>query len=89
MFYHMKMANYTQTDGSVGVHEAFYLATLGGAATLSKADEIGSITAGKKADFLVVNLDNRDGVEEMLSELIFVKGKEAIEEVYCGGEKLK
>lgn len=89
MFYHMKMANYTQTDGSVGVQEAFYLATLGGAHVLSKAHEIGSITAGKKADFLVVNLDNKDGVEEILSELIFVRGKEAIEEVYCGGKKLK
>lgn len=89
MFYHMKMANYTQTDGSLGVFEAFYLATLGGAATLSKTHEIGSIAVGKKADFLVVDLDNKDGVDEILSELIFVKGKESIEEVYCGGKRVK
>lgn len=89
MFYHMKMANYTQSDGSIGVQAAFYLATLGGAKVLSKAHEIGSIEIGKQADFLVVDLNNKDGVEEILSELIFVKGKKAIEEVYVAGKRLK
>lgn len=89
MFYHMKMANYTQSDGSIGVLEAFYLATLGGAKTLSKADEIGSIEIGKQADFLVVELNKRGGVEEILSELIFVRGKDSIREVYVAGKRLK
>lgn len=89
MFYHMKMANYMQLDYSLNVKELFYMATLGNAKVLSKENLIGSLEIGKKADFLVMNINPEQEFEELLSEMIFVKGKEALEEVYVNGEKLR
>jgi guanine deaminase len=40
---------------SLGVHSALYLATLGGARSLSLAEEIGSLEPGKVADFTVLD----------------------------------
>ena len=89
MFYHMKMANYMQLDYSLEVEELFYLATLGNAKVLSKDDIIGTIETGKKADLLVMDINPDQNIKELLSELIFVKGKESVEEVYINGRKVK
>ncbi len=88
MFYHMKMANYMQIDQSLEVEELFYLATLGNAKVLSKENLIGSIEVGKKADFLILDVDPNQNGQEMLSELIFVRGKDAIEAVYINGKEM-
>ncbi len=85
MFYHMKMANYMQMNYSLEVEEAFYLATLGSARVLSKEDIIGSIEIGKSADFLIMNVNPDQTAQEILSQLIFVEGASAIEEVYING----
>lgn len=89
MFYHMKMANYMQLDYSLDVEELFYMATLGNAHVLSMEKTIGSLEIGKKADFVVMDIDSEQSVVELLSELIFVKGKKAVEEVYINGRELK
>lgn len=88
MFYHMKMANYMQIEHSLEVEELFYLATLGNAKVLSKDNIIGSLEIGKKADFLVLDVDPNQNIEEMLSQLIFVRGKDAVEEVYIAGKRV-
>ncbi len=43
----------------VTVDEAITMATLNGAAALSKAERIGSIDVGKEADLLILNIPNR------------------------------
>lgn len=89
MFYHMKMANYMQLEYSLNVEELFYLATLGSAKVLSKDKIIGSIESGKKADFLILDIDPEQNIEEMLSQMIFVKGVKSVEEVYINGREVK
>ncbi|MGD2090562.1 MAG: guanine deaminase [Candidatus Aminicenantes bacterium] len=57
--------------------QAFYLATLGGARSLSLDDKIGNFDPGKEADFVVLDLAasplmkfrNQDGVAESLPQL--------------------
>ncbi len=88
MFYHMKMANYMQLEYSLEVEELFYMATLGSASVLSKEKAIGSLEVGKKADFLVMDINPGKRIEEMLSEMIFVRGSQAIEEVYIDGKSI-
>ncbi len=89
MFYHMKMANYMQVNHSIEVQELFYLATLGSAKVLSKENIIGSIDIGKSADYLVLDLNPQASIEELLSQLIFVEGANAVKEVYIQGKRLK
>jgi guanine deaminase len=68
----------------------FYLATLGGAKTLGLEKSIGSLQAGKQADFSVIRLsdihDPRS--EELLYDLIFKWDQREIVQVYVGGRKV-
>ncbi|MDO9026324.1 MAG: guanine deaminase [bacterium] len=68
----------------------FYLATLGGAKTLGLEKTIGSLQAGKQADFSVIRLtDIQDpGSEELLYDLIFKWDQREILHVYVGGRKI-
>ncbi len=68
----------------------FYLATLGGAKTLGLEKSIGSLQAGKQADFSVIRLsDIHDPCsEELLYDLIFKWDQREIVQVYVGGRKV-
>ena len=78
---------------------ALYLATLGGATALGMQEEIGSLEVGKKADFLLLDMEQittynlRAGFDPMdkasLVQRIVFQGKEsAISEVYVDGIKI-
>jgi guanine deaminase len=67
---------------------AFYLATLGGAQALGMADEIGSLEAGKWADFVVVRppvAEANHTPREMLSQIIYRTEPSAIAATLVGG----
>lgn len=78
--------------------QLWYLATLGGAKTLSLDEETGSLEPGKSADFLVLDLaatpllglrtSHADSIEDLLAGLIFVGDDRAVSEAYIAGRQV-
>jgi guanine deaminase len=76
----------------------WYLATLGGAQTLSIADATGSLESGKDADFLVLDLhatplislrsDRASSVEDLLAGLIFMGDDRVVERAFIRGHEV-
>jgi guanine deaminase len=83
---------------SLNPFQLWYLATLGGARTLSLDAETGSLEAGKSADFLVLDLAgtpllalrtaHADAIEDVLAGLIFVGDDRAVSEAYIAGRRV-
>lgn len=96
IFTSMRHADYSQLDTVVTPAKAFYLATLGGAKTLSLDKITGSLEKGKCADFCVVNVEGIDpryklselDTDEVLSLLMYRGGGGVIEAAYVEGKKL-
>lgn len=75
--------------------QLWYLATLGGARTLSLDDETGSLERGKSADFVVLDLagtpllslrtEHATTIEDLLAGLIFVGDDRAVRAGYIAG----
>ena len=96
VFAEMRHADYTQLEHSIAPAKAFWLATMGGARTLSMEREIGNFEKGKYADFCVVCTEGIDPAyrlaeletDEILSLLMYRGDGRAIEATYVGGTKL-
>jgi 5-methylthioadenosine/S-adenosylhomocysteine deaminase len=69
---------------------ALELATRGGAAALHMENEIGSLEAGKRADFIVIDIDRPSLAPEssIVSNLVYSNDPWAVREVYVDGELL-
>ncbi len=77
---------------------AFYLATLGSAEALGIADKVGSLTIGKEADFVVLNLystpvirrrmHNVNDIEEALFVQMMLGDDRAIAATYIAGHEV-
>ncbi len=75
--------------------QAFYLATLGGAKALGIEGQVGSLSVGKEADFLVLNMaatplmrfrmQTVEDIEEALFVLMTLADDRAVEKVYVAG----
>ena len=71
-----------------GAHEAFELATLGGARALRMSDEVGSLETGKRADIVVIE---RRGVawepvsEDPVLQLVWGSHSESVRDVVVDG----
>jgi guanine deaminase len=80
---------------SLSPFHLWYLATLGGARTLSLESEIGSIESGKSADFLVLDLratplvsmrsDRASSIEDLLAGLIFMGDDRVVKSRFIAG----
>ncbi|MGE0581113.1 MAG: amidohydrolase family protein [Steroidobacteraceae bacterium] len=89
----MKMALLVQkertADASFGSAElALELATRGGAAALHMEDRIGSLEAGKQADFISIDV-NRIALaprQTLISNLVYSNDPQAVRDVFIGGE---
>ncbi len=96
IFTTMRHADYIQPNITVTPVKAFYLATLGGAKTLSLSQLIGNFESGKAADFCVVDIRNIDpryklselNLDEVLSLLMYRGSGGLVEESYVEGKKL-
>ncbi|HPQ81980.1 MAG TPA: amidohydrolase family protein, partial [bacterium] len=96
VFTEMRHADYTQFERAVSPQKAFWLATAGGARTLSMEKEIGSLEPGKQADFCVVDIERVDPAyrlselcaDEILSLLMYRGDGGAVESTWVGGRKL-
>ena len=78
--------------------ELWYLATLGGARTLSLDDETGSLESGKSADFLILDLqatpliamrsERAANIEDLLAGLIFMGDDRVVQTAYIAGREV-
>ncbi len=94
LFNVMKDANYMQPDIWIEPPELLYRATLGGAEAAHLDHLIGSLTAGKEADFIVVDPSRKSGIvddilsqptDEILSSLVFLGDDRLIEATFVRG----
>ena len=71
-------------------HEALRAATLAGAQALGLESEIGSLIAGKSADFIAVNLSgvSAQPVYNVLSQLVYAAGGDQVTDTYVAGRAL-
>ena len=71
----------------VGAHQAFRMATIEGARALGWDDEIGSLTPGKKADFVFFDLDNLEWVpfDDPLNALVWSATSASVVETWVDG----
>ncbi|MEP7205909.1 MAG: TRZ/ATZ family hydrolase [Casimicrobiaceae bacterium] len=80
----------TSDPAAMPAAAALYAATMGGARALCLEQDIGSLSAGKKADIIAVDLG---GVEaepcyDPISHLVHAVGREAVTDVWVDGESV-
>jgi len=70
--------------------EALHMATLGGAKALGIDEETGSLTPGKSADFIAVDLGaaNTQPLHQVISHLVYALSSSQVREVYVAGRAL-
>ena len=69
---------------------ALHAATLGGARAMGFDDRIGSIEAGKRADFAAVRLDalETQPLYQVISQLVYAAGRAQVSDVWVDGRRL-
>ncbi len=67
-------------------YQVLYLHTMGSADVMGVKDKLGSLEAGKYADFLVVDPTRFGTVFDPYASLVLVAGERDLERVYVGGE---
>ncbi len=81
--------NHRWDAAALSAQELLDLATIEGARLLGRAEDLGSIEVGKRADFSLVRLDHPTLVparpEAIVSHLAYAASDEAIDSVYVGG----
>jgi 5-methylthioadenosine/S-adenosylhomocysteine deaminase len=82
MFGEMRVAHEQQ---GLSVHDVFAMATIAGAHALGLEDQLGSLEAGKRADFVVVALE---GAAEPIEALVRRAQAEDVRATFVGGSEV-
>jgi guanine deaminase len=97
MFKVMRDAAFMQSVDWLSPAELLYLATLAGAVAVNKQDRLGSLDAGKEADFIIVDPTRKSSVdpellehpaEDILSNLVYVGDDRMIVSTYVRGKAI-
>jgi len=74
----------------LSAREALRAATLGGAEALHLSDRIGSLEAGKRADFIIVDLNdfNMQPVYDWYSTVVYAMRPHNVESVFVEGRQI-
>ena len=75
---------------SFTAYQALYAATMGGAKALGLADLVGSLTVGKEADFIAIDLSQIETqpVYNPISQIVYSASREQVKHVWVAGEQL-
>lgn len=75
---------------ALDAHSAFRMATLGGAECLGLAQHLGSLDAGKRADFVVVNLDDPalQPIYDPIQSMAYSACRKNVIATYVGGVRI-
>jgi 5-methylthioadenosine/S-adenosylhomocysteine deaminase len=94
MFEEMRTAIFCQRSAqervdALSAHEAFRMATIGGAKCLGLENHIGSLEAGKRADFVVVDLSGvpLQPVYDPIETMVFSACRADVRATYVGGKE--
>ena len=74
----------------INAHQALAMLTINGARALGREDEIGSLSVGKWADMVAIDLDQPElmPIHDVVSHLAYVAGREHVSHVFVGGDLL-
>ncbi len=75
-----------ENGGVMSPYDVLRLHTMGSADVLGVADKLGSLEAGKMADFLVIDPRRFGHIFDPYATLVFVTSQPDLERVYVGGE---
>jgi 5-methylthioadenosine/S-adenosylhomocysteine deaminase len=96
MFEEMRAAIFQQRGctrrfDSLDADRVFRMATLGGAECLGLADQLGSLDIGKRADFVVVNLNDPalQPVYDPIEAMVYSASRHNVRATYIGGRQVK
>jgi 5-methylthioadenosine/S-adenosylhomocysteine deaminase len=72
---------------ALGAKQAVEMATIGGARALHMENEIGSLEAGKKADLIVISLDEANAVPlyDVYSQIVYALKSSDVQDTIIGG----
>ena len=75
---------------ALSAYKSLYAATMGGAKALGLQDKIGSLTAGKQADFIAIDLNrlSTQPVYNPISQVVYAASRDQVSHVWVGGRQL-
>jgi cytosine/adenosine deaminase-related metal-dependent hydrolase len=80
----------TQKLDSLHAHTVFHMATLGGAQCLGLQNHLGSLDAGKRADFVVVDLNDLavQPVHDPIESMVYSASRQNVRATFIGGREV-
>ncbi|HEY2382267.1 MAG TPA: amidohydrolase family protein [Terriglobia bacterium] len=81
----------TKQFEALNAQAAFRMATLGGAECLGLGDQLGSLDAGKRADFVVIDLSDiaLQPVFDPIEAMVYSASRHNVRATYVGGREMK
>jgi cytosine/adenosine deaminase-related metal-dependent hydrolase len=91
MFEEMRTAIFQQRGKGIDAQTAFRMATLGGAECLGLSDHLGSLDVGKRADFVVIDLNDLavQPVYDPINTMVYSASRSNVRATFIGGREIK